>query len=37
VSETTAKRPRSTLVLPGAAVGWVGSLLDYYIQETVAG
>ena len=37
LSETGAKRPRSTVLLPGTAVKWVYSLLDFYIRELTAG
>lgn len=37
LSETGSKRPRSTVLLPAAAVKWVYSLIDYYIRETAAG
>ncbi|KAI8465299.1 MAG: hypothetical protein J3K34DRAFT_525467 [Monoraphidium minutum] len=37
LSETGSKRPRSTVLLPGSAVKWVYSLLDFYIRECAAG
>ncbi|GBF96828.1 hypothetical protein Rsub_09684 [Raphidocelis subcapitata] len=37
LSETGGRRPRSTVLLPGSAVDWLHSLLDYYIAEVAAG
>jgi len=37
LSETGSKRPRSTVLLPGSAIKWVHSLVDYYITECSAG
>jgi hypothetical protein len=37
LSETGSKRPRSTVLLPGAGIKWVHSLIDYYIGECAAG
>jgi hypothetical protein len=37
LSETGSKRPRSTVLLPGSAIKWVYSLIDYYIRECAAG
>jgi hypothetical protein len=37
LSETGSKRPRSTVLLPGSAIKWVYSLIDFYIRECAAG
>lgn len=37
LSETGAKRLRSTVLLPGPAVKWLYSLLEYYVRECAAG